>query len=89
MRRCPTRTFSRQIGHGPSATSRTNYSVHVSRDNGITWEPHAQVYAGASAYSDMTLVATGKVACLFEKDAGYQEITLGVVAAAAPATSLH
>ena len=30
-----------------------------------------------------------KVACLFEKDAGYQEITLGVVAAAAPATSLH
>jgi hypothetical protein len=30
------------------------------------------------AYSDMTITATGELACLFEKD-GYKEIALAVV----------
>lgn len=48
--------------------SRTNYSVHVSRDGGRSWVPHAQVYAGVAAYSDMTMTAAGELVCVFEKD---------------------
>lgn len=50
----------------------------MSRDGGASWGLHAQVYAGGSAYSDMTFAATGELACLFEKD-GYKEISLGIV----------
>jgi sialidase-1 len=66
------------FGNPASNTSRTNYSVHVSRDGGLSWDSHAEVYAGGAAYSDMTLTATGQIACLFEKD-GYKEIALGAV----------
>jgi sialidase-1 len=36
------------FGNPSSAHSRSNYSVHASRDGGMSWELHAQVYAGGS-----------------------------------------
>ena len=73
------------FGNPSSEGSRTNYSVHVSRDGGRKWVPHTQVYAGGAAYSDMTLTSAGELACVFEKD-GYKEITLASVPASAPAS---
>lgn len=66
------------FGNPSSAHSRQNYSVHTSHDGGISWQFHAKVYSGGSAYSDMTFTAAGDLACLFEKD-GYKEIALGLV----------
>ena len=75
------------FGHPSSEGSRTNYSVHVSRDGGRKWVPHTRVYAGGAAYSDMTLTAAGKLVCVFEKD-GYKEITFASVPASASASPL-
>eukprot|EP01052_Picozoa_sp_SAG31_P040498 SAG31_NODE_5877_length_2278_cov_3.599358_2_plen_320_part_00 len=36
------------FGHPSSEHSRTNYSVHISRDGGLSWRQHAQVYSGNS-----------------------------------------
>ena len=36
------------FGHPSSPHSRSNYSVHISRDGGLRWELHRQIYSGGS-----------------------------------------
>ena len=36
------------FGHPSSPHSRSNYSVHISRDGGLRWELHKQIYSGGS-----------------------------------------
>jgi hypothetical protein len=44
-------------------------TLHVSADDGKTWAPRAQVYAGAAAYSSLaSLDGKGLVGLLFEAD---------------------
>ena len=48
---------------------RENMTLHVSADDGKTWAPRAQVYAGAAAYSSLaSLDGKGLVGLLFEAD---------------------
>lgn len=60
------------------AAKRTNLTLHTSRDDGKTWLPVRQVYAGAAAYSSLALVGPAQVAVAFERDA-YAAISLDVV----------
>jgi sialidase-1 len=60
-----------------STTSRTNMTLHISRDDGKSWYQYAQLYSGLSAYSalvDMNSSIGTSVGCLFEKD-GYKSIS--------------
>lgn len=54
---------------------RTNGTVRLSRDEGKTWPMSRVLYPGGFAYSCLTTVPDGSVACLFERD-GYQAISL-------------
>ncbi len=49
-------------------SSRSNLAIHISYDEGVTWPVSNQVYAGGSAYSSVTKLATGEIGLLFEKD---------------------
>jgi len=50
------------------ASSRVNMTLRISYDEGATWAVSNLVYAGGSAYSSVTKLATGEVGLLFEKD---------------------
>ena len=50
------------------ASSRVNMTLRISYDEGATWAVSNQVYAGGSAYSSVTRLATGEIGLLFEKD---------------------
>ena len=58
-----------------TAAKRQNLTLHISSDDGHTWRPVAQVYAGAAAYSSLVPVADGAVAVAFERD-GYEAIAV-------------
>jgi sialidase-1 len=51
-----------------SASSRVNMTLRISYDEGATWPVSNQVYAGSSAYSALTKLATTEVGLLFEAD---------------------
>lgn len=51
-----------------SPDSRTNLTMRISRDNGLTWTPGKTVYAGSAAYSALTILKDGKIGLLFESD---------------------
>lgn len=51
-----------------NASSRVNMTLRISYDEGATWAVSNQVYAGGSAYSSVTKLATGEIGLLFEKD---------------------
>jgi hypothetical protein len=48
--------------------SRVNMTLRISYDHATSWPVSNQVYAGGSAYSSVTKLATGDVGLLFEKD---------------------
>lgn len=50
------------------ASSRVNMTLRLSYDDGQTWPVSHLVYAGGSAYSSVTRLATGEVGLCFEKD---------------------
>ncbi len=50
------------------ASSRVNLTLRISYDEGVSWPVSNQVYAGGSAYSSVTKLATGEIGLLFEKD---------------------
>ena len=61
---------------------RLNFSVHASKDGGLSWPYHSVVFPGDSAYSDMALTRNGSVAVLFEKGGGgnpYLSVAFGVL----------
>ncbi|RSN51693.1 sialidase family protein [Actinomadura sp. WAC 06369] len=47
-------------------TSRTDLTVRLSRDDGVSWPRHALIKPGASGYSTMAVLADGSVGALHE-----------------------
>ena len=57
---------------------RRNMTVRLSEDGGATWPAAKVLHAGPSAYSCLTVLADGQVACLYEAGEGgpYESIVL-------------
>lgn len=54
---------------GPNSTEkRHKMSVFRSKDNGKTWPVIKEVYAGTSAYSDLTILKNSQIGLLYERD---------------------
>jgi sialidase-1 len=51
-----------------NADSRKHMTVSLSYDEGKTWEHSRKIYAGASAYSSLTVLKNGDIGLFFEKD---------------------
>lgn len=49
-----------------SESSRAAMTLRLSFDEGDTWPASALLHAGPSAYSDLAMLADGRVACLYE-----------------------
>lgn len=47
-------------------SARENLSIKLSRDDGRTWPVNRTLDAGPSAYSDLAMLAEGRVLCLYE-----------------------
>jgi sialidase-1 len=60
-----------------SRTSRSQMTVRVSYDDGRTWPVKKLLYGGPSAYSCLTIISNGNIACFYE--AGYQKPYEGIV----------
>ena len=52
-------------------------TVRISYNNGKTWPFQRVFYPGPSAYSNVTILPNGEVACLYE--AGYNKPYEGIV----------
>ena len=66
---------SRLIFANPASRSgRRNGTIRLSYDEGKTWPVAKTLYAGAYAYSCLTVLTDGTIGCLFERD-GYKRIT--------------
>lgn len=65
---------------------RVNMTLRASFDEGQTWTASRVLYAGPSAYSDLAVLATGHVACLYE--AGATSPYESIVFAAVPLRSI-
>jgi len=61
------------FSNSASETERVNGTVRLSYDEGATWPVARTLYAGAFAYSCLTVLPDGTIGCLFEKD-DYAEI---------------
>jgi len=48
------------------ARNRTNLTVRASDDDGKTWSRQMCLHSGPSAYSDLAVLASGEIACLYE-----------------------
>ena len=60
-----------------SKTARVGMTVRISYDDGKTWPFRKLLYEGPSAYSCLTVLPDGNLACLYE--AGYQRPYEGIV----------
>ncbi len=54
-------------------SERKNLAVKISADEGRTWAAVKSVYAGSAAYSSMTILNSGDIGLVFEKD-DYREV---------------
>jgi N-acetylneuraminic acid mutarotase len=59
-------TKSRILFSNPASLKRENMTVRVSYDEGATWPVSQVLHAGPSAYSDLTVLPDGNIACLYE-----------------------
>jgi sialidase-1 len=57
--------------------SRSAMTVRISYDDGKTWQMKKLLYAGPSAYSNLTVLPNKNLACLYE--AGYEKAYEGIV----------
>lgn len=69
-----------------SADGRVNMTVRASFDEGHTWSASRVLHAGPSAYSDLAVLADGRIACLYE--AGHSQPYEWIVFAGFPLESL-
>jgi sialidase-1 len=62
----------------PASHHRTQMTVKLSEDGGLTWPKGRQIYPGPSAYSCLAVLPDGGVACLYERGekGPYETITL-------------
>ena len=70
-----------------SRERRVNLTVQASADEGRTWTARRTLHAGPSAYSDLAVLASGEIACLYE--AGQANPYESIVFARFPLTSLR
>lgn len=47
-------------------SARRNLTIHLSRDDGITWPIQRTIEAGPSAYSDLAVLPDGTILCFYE-----------------------
>ncbi len=50
----------------PSSITRTNMTIKMSTDNGVTWPKAYSVFTGLSAYSDMVMIEPNEIGILYE-----------------------
>lgn len=55
----------------PASTTRTNMTIKLSMDEGLTWSKKKQVFNGPSAYSDLVLLSDEKVGLFYEAGVGH------------------
>ena len=62
----------------PASHDRTMMTVKLSYDEGVTWPVARLIYAGPSAYSCLTVLPNGDIACFYEcgENGPYEKITL-------------
>jgi sialidase-1 len=60
------------FSNAKSKDSRINMTLRISYDEGNSWSDGKTVYAGAAAYSSMSILKNGDIGLFFEKD-DYQE----------------
>lgn len=62
---------------GPGGSGRSNLTVRASYDEGKTWPVAKVLQEGPSAYSDLTVLPDGTIACLYEtgEKGAYETIT--------------
>ena len=87
-------SLSEQSGQGvilfsnpASQDQRVNMTVRASNDEGQTWPVKRILYTGPSAYSDLTVLHNGHIACLYE--AGKENPYETIIFAQFPFLSLH
>ena len=68
-----------------STRGRVMMTLRASTDDALTWSARRVLHAGPSAYSDLAMLAPGKIGCLFEAGASspYESIVLVAVPLAA------
>lgn len=59
------------FSNAKSPTDRSQMTIRISYDEGLTWNEGKTIYAAQSAYSSMTVLSNGDIGLFFEKD-GYQ-----------------
>ena len=47
-------------------SARSNLTIHLSRDDGISWPVKRSIETGPSAYSDLAVLPDGTILCLYE-----------------------
>jgi len=50
----------------PSSITRTNMTIKMSTDNGVSWPKAYSVFTGMSAYSDLVMIENNEVGILYE-----------------------
>lgn len=58
--------LGRIIYSGPDSTNRSNGTIHLSLDDGVTWPTKRVLRPGGFAYSVLTRLSDGTIGCLFE-----------------------
>ncbi len=61
-----------------SSKGRVNLALRISYDEGKTWSKGKTLYAGSSAYSDLSVLENGDIAVFFEKD-GHKNNDVAIV----------
>jgi sialidase-1 len=66
-----------------SPNQRVKMTLRLSADDGETWDDGLVLFEGPSAYSSLSVLKTGEIACFFEKGNGnpYETISVSVIAA--------
>jgi sialidase-1 len=67
--------------------ARRNMTLRASFDDGASWPASVVLHAGPSSYSDLAVLASGEVACLYET--GTNSPVGDLVLARVPATALE
>ena len=63
----PTNSYSRNAQTTKRKhLARRNLTIHLSRDDGITWPIQRTIEAGPSAYSDLAVLPDGTILCFYE-----------------------
>jgi sialidase-1 len=74
----PTFEYEKGMQYGGMWSHRRDLTVSISSDNGKTWPISKLIHQGPAAYSDLTVLPSGDVLCLYEcgQEFRYETLTL-------------